>query len=118
MTHQRPTPYEETRPWGKFRQFTKGDPTTVKVITVSHGKKLSLQSHRLRSEFWRVLQGSVLITLGTTQHRAYAGDEFWIPVGTVHRLEGLGEKNEVLEISFGTFDEDDIIRHEDDWNRT
>ncbi|MBP9668880.1 MAG: phosphomannose isomerase type II C-terminal cupin domain [Candidatus Pacebacteria bacterium] len=117
MTHTRPTPYEETRPWGKFRQFTHNDATTVKIITVSQGKKLSLQSHRQRSEYWRVLKGSVIITIGSRQHHARADEEFWIPVGTVHRLEGVGQHNEVLEIAFGTFDENDIIRHDDEWGR-
>lgn len=118
MTHPRPQPYQEVRPWGMFRQLTYGEPTTVKVITVTQGKKLSLQSHHLRSEFWRVIAGSVLVTIGNTQHHARTGEEFWIPVGTVHRLEGVGAHNEVLEISFGTFNEHDIVRYEDEWGRT
>jgi hypothetical protein len=34
---------EDERPWGRFRQYTHKQPTTVKVICVRDGEALSLQ---------------------------------------------------------------------------
>jgi mannose-1-phosphate guanylyltransferase/mannose-6-phosphate isomerase len=41
----------------------------------------------------------------------------FIPVGAKHRLIGEDKSYRVLEISFGFFDEDDIIRFEDKYGR-
>lgn len=45
------------------------------------------------------------------------GDEVRIPPGTKHRLIGGAIVGQVLEISFGEFDEEDIVRYEDDYGR-
>ena len=49
--------FVEERPWGRFRQFTANEPTTVKTITVDPGQRLSLQRHQHRAELWHVLAG-------------------------------------------------------------
>jgi hypothetical protein len=38
------------------------------------------------------------------------GEKVFIPRGTVHRLSTAGEEVRILEISFGKFDEGDIVR--------
>jgi hypothetical protein len=38
------------------------------------------------------------------------GERVFIPRGTVHRLSTAGEEVRILEISFGEFDEEDIVR--------
>lgn len=104
------------RPWGSFRQFTKNEVSTVKVISVNPGERLSLQFHNNRDEFWRVLSGSGKFVIGDKVHEVSKGDEFFIPKLAKHRM--IAEtKLEVLEISFGEFDENDIIRLEDQYNR-
>jgi mannose-1-phosphate guanylyltransferase/mannose-6-phosphate isomerase len=106
------------RPWGSFDQFLSNAVGTVKVITVEPHQRLSLQRHRLREELWRVLDGPVDITLDDTQWRAEAGETIWIPRGAVHRLGNSGGLCvRVLEIAFGTFDEGDIERLDDDYQR-
>ena len=109
--------YEEQRPWGAFRQFTHNAPTTVKLITVKPGEVLSLQSHKLRSEFWHVVSGSGTIEIGDAKHEAVKGGEFDIPVETKHRVSAGADGMEFLEIASGTFDESDIIRYEDKYGR-
>ena len=46
-----------------------------------------------------------------------AGDEIWIPAGARHRLSSLGPAVRVLEVAFGDWRQDDIVRYEDDYAR-
>ena len=109
----------ETRPWGSFEQFTLNEPTTVKIITVNAGKKLSLQTHANRDEFWRIIAGSGFVTIGSERKAARLGDEFHIPRGTQHRAESSSGRENLrfLEICFGEFNENDETRIEDDYGR-
>ena len=66
--------YIEKRPWGKFERFTQNEKSTVKIITVKVGEKLSLQYHKQRSEFWRILSGEGKITIGEETTEAKKGD--------------------------------------------
>ena len=107
------------RPWGSFTSLELGEGYQVKRITVEPGKRLSLQSHRHRSENWIVVRGEALITIGEEQLRRREGESVFIPVGTKHRLENPGaELLEVIEVQSGSYlGEDDIIRYEDDFGR-
>ncbi|WP_048555213.1 phosphomannose isomerase type II C-terminal cupin domain [Nostocoides japonicum] len=106
------------RPWGRFEQFVTNEPCTVKIITVQPGHRLSLQTHDRRGEFWRILDGTLRVTVGHDTRTVRSGDSVWIPVRTLHRMESLGDTPvRVLEIAFGDFDEADIVRHDDDYAR-
>ena len=105
------------KPWGQFEQFTHGEPTTVKIISVNLDGSLSLQSHEKRSEFWRVITGHPHVTVGETTKDANPGDEFMIEKLQKHRLEAPKYDVQVLEIAHGDFDEDDITRYEDKYGR-
>lgn len=109
---------EARRPWGGFEQLTHNEPTTVKIITVEPGHRLSLQTHALRSECWQVLDGPLDVTIGDESWRAQPGERMWIPRGTKHRMGNpTGTPARILEIAYGDFDEGDITRHEDDYQR-
>lgn len=107
----------DERPWGGFEQFTQNEDSTVKVLTIHAGSQFSLQRHADRDEFWRILSGHGTLTIGSDQVDARTGGEFWIPRRTEHRARANSEDLIVLEISFGHFDEDDIIRLKDDYGR-
>jgi len=109
--------YSEKRPWGGFEQFTFNEVSTVKILTIKPHKRLSLQYHHKRKEFWRVIQGPVKLTVGDKTFVAKTGEEVFIEKKTNHRIEGLNEEAKILEISFGRFDEKDIVRIEDDFGR-
>lgn len=117
MTHPLHDYYKEERPWGSFERFVLNEQCTVKILVVEAGKRFSLQSHTGREEFWRVIEGSGMVTKGDETLSAKVGDEFLFPIGTLHRLEGGPDGIKVLEISFGAFDENDISRVEDDFGR-
>lgn len=109
--------YQEERPWGDFRQFTQDFSSTVKIITVNPNQSLSLQSHEKRSEFWKILSGSGIVEIGDEKINAKVSDEFNISVNVKHRLSAGENGISVLEIAWGDFDENDIIRYEDNYGR-
>ena len=109
--------YIEERPWGKFEQFCHNEKVTVKIITVKPDSKLSLQYHNHRDEFWKIIEGSGQIILGEELIDVKIGDEFFIPKKTNHRIITNNNSLKVLEVSFGEFDEKDIVRLEDKYNR-
>lgn len=111
-------PLDEQRPWGSFRQLTHNEPTTVKLLFIKDGERLSLQRHRARSEFMRVISGTPEVQIGETITLAKPGDEFTIPAGIPHRVSAKGGDASYLEISHGEFDEHDEERLEDDYGRT
>jgi len=105
------------RPWGKFFQFTHNEVSTVKILSVKANKRLSYQSHKNRDEFWRCINNSVKVILNDVESTLNKGDEIFISKNDKHRLIGLDKDAEVLEISFGNFDEEDNTRYEDDFGR-
>jgi len=107
----------DERPWGKFERFTHNQQTTVKIISVNPNAKLSYQYHNRREEFWRILSGEGQVVINDKTLPARAGDEFFIPMQAKHRAQTTDSAITFLEIAFGDFDEDDIIRIEDEYNR-
>jgi mannose-6-phosphate isomerase len=109
---------EVEKPWGKFEQYTHNALSTVKIITVQPGGALSLQYHHRRDELWVVLDAGAQIQLGDIDIRPRVGDRVFIPRKTAHRLSAAGDRAvRILEVSFGEFDEDDIVRLEDVYGR-
>ncbi|OGG93945.1 mannose-6-phosphate isomerase [Candidatus Kaiserbacteria bacterium RIFOXYD1_FULL_47_14] len=112
------TNYEnEERPWGKFERFTLNEQTTVKIMTLTAGEELSLQTHEHRDEFGRVLKGFGTVSIGDKETEVRDGDAFFIPRNTAHRAIADSAGLVYLEIAFGDFDENDITRLEDKYER-
>ncbi len=109
--------YQEERPWGWFKKFCQDKKVTVKIIVLKSKEKLSLQKHNKREEFWRVLRGSGIAEVNGKKINIKKDDEVLIPLKAKHRLISKKDGLEILEISFGDFFEDDIVRYEDDYNR-
>lgn len=117
IDHVPPT-IEIEKPWGKFEQYTHNTLSTVKVITVKPGGSLSRQYHHWRDELWVVLDTGAQIELGDMVIRPQVGDRVLIPRTTVHCLSATGDRPvRILEVSFGEFDENDIVRLEDVYGR-
>ena len=117
MDHGPPSVRVE-RPWGKFEQYTHNLPCTVKIITVVPGGTLFRQYHNKRDELWVILDPGARVELDGEVLHPEVEEKLFIPRETVHRLSSAGEAEvRVLEISFGHFDEDDIIRLDDVYGR-
>jgi mannose-6-phosphate isomerase len=106
-----------TRPWGAFQQYAHNEPVTVSLMTVQPNTRLSLQSHAHRSELWIALDSNALIQVGDRTCHARVLEEFWIPAGVKHRLGAQAETARVLEVAFGDWQQEDIVRYEDDYAR-
>lgn len=105
------------RPWGSFSQYANNEDVTVSLMTVKPNQRLSLQSHTARAELWIVIDDGAIIQVGDEIIHANSGDEIWIPQGAKHRLSSEGKQVRVLEVAFGNWQQEDITRYEDDYNR-
>ena len=108
------------RPWGSYDSIDNGPRHQVKRITVDPGCKLSLQSHFHRSEHWVVVAGTARITVDDKVTIAGENQSVHIPLGATHRLENPGRiPLDLIEVQSGAYlGEDDIVRHEDVYNRS
>ena len=112
--------YKEKRPWGSFTQFTYNVKTTVKILIVNPGQLLSDQRHRHREELWVPLDEGGYVVINGKKRMVSPQEEIIITVGTWHRVgceETVSRPIRILEISFGDFDENDIERRDDIYNR-
>ena len=105
------------RPWGSFTRFTNNEISTVKLLYINKDEELSLQYHTKREEFWKILVGHPQIIVGEETFEAKEGEEFTIKANVNHRISAPKDNVVILEISEGQFDEDDIVRIEDKYNR-
>lgn len=106
------------RLWGSFKQFANNEPCTVSLMTVLPGERLSLQSHTGRAEMWIVIDDNAAIQVGDIIKTYHTGDEIWIPVNEKHRLLNQGTAAiRILEVAFGTWQQEDIKRYENDYER-
>jgi mannose-1-phosphate guanylyltransferase / mannose-6-phosphate isomerase len=108
------------RPWGSYQSVDNGDRHQVKRIIVRPGGRLSLQKHHHRSEHWIVVRGTAQVTVNELVKTVHENESIYIPIGAVHRLENPGKiQLELIEVQTGSyFGEDDIVRIEDDYQRT
>jgi mannose-1-phosphate guanylyltransferase/mannose-6-phosphate isomerase len=108
------------RPWGSYQSVDNGDRHQVKRIIVKAGGRLSLQKHHHRSEHWIVVRGAARVTVDDLVKTVHENESIYIPIGATHRLENPGKiQLELIEVQTGSYlGEDDIIRIEDDYQRT
>lgn len=105
------------RPWGNFSQYANNEEVTVSLMTVKPNQQLSLQSHTGRAELWIVLDKGARVQVNDDIIEPDVGQEIWISPGSKHRLGSTGAKVRVLEVAFGNWQQEDIKRYEDDYNR-
>jgi mannose-6-phosphate isomerase len=106
------------RPWGCFKQYANNQDCTVSLMTVLPGQRLSLQSHTGRAELWIVMDDGAVVQVGEQERVCQSGDEIWIPANEKHRLSCRGAQPvRVLEVAFGNWQQDDITRDADDFQR-
>jgi mannose-1-phosphate guanylyltransferase/mannose-6-phosphate isomerase len=108
------------RPWGSYQSLHNGDRHQVKRIVVKAGERLSLQKHHHRSEHWIVVRGAARVTVNDLVKIVHENESIYIPIGATHRLENPGKiLLELIEVQTGSYlGEDDIIRIEDDYQRS
>ena len=115
---EKPPVAQIVRPWGSFKQYAFNEETTVSLMTVLPGQRLSLQAHSGRAELWIVLDAGAEVQVGDASRICAAGEEIWIPAHERHRLGNPGALPvRVLEVAFGNWQQADITRFADDFQR-
>ena len=109
------------RPWGEFYNWDKGEGWNLKTIYVGAGKRLSLQYHHHRSECWVLVEGDATAVVGISVNSLKEvpmekGKLFFVDLKDIHRLTSR-KGGIIVEISLGKFDENDIVRIDDDFGR-
>ena len=107
------------RPWGGYMILNESsDGGVVKLLKVKPGARLSLQTHALRSEKWFAMTDGMLAYIGGKTHELSELQSVEVGIGVEHRLiNPTSEMGYVIEVIAGEYDEDDIIRLEDDYGR-
>ena len=108
------------RPWGKYFVLADEPNYKLKRIEVNPRKKLSYQYHHKRQEQWTVIEGNGTVVLDDKEMKLAYGESIFIQLGAKHRMINLSDKPVVfIEIQTGTyFGEDDIVRFEDEYDRS
>ncbi len=111
--------FTEYKPWGYYTILDEGVGYKVKKLVVNPGGRLSLQTHKHRSEFWTVAEGNPIIVCGELAKKYATGEHVLIGKEVQHRLENdTNSQVTIIEIQHGSYlGEDDIIRIEDDYKR-
>ena len=109
----------EFRPWGYFTVIAEGKNYKTKIINVNPNQKLSVQSHKYRSEHWIVLSGDANVLLNNNEFILHVGQSIDIQANDIHSLQNLTKNNlEILEVQMGEIlSEEDIIRYSDIYGR-
>jgi mannose-1-phosphate guanylyltransferase/mannose-1-phosphate guanylyltransferase/mannose-6-phosphate isomerase len=111
---------EVQRPWGKYDSIDHDKGFQVKRITVKSGQKLSVQSHKHRSEHWVVVSGRAKIHYGDKSFEIGVNESTYHDKEVIHALENPYEEELILiEVQVGDYvGEDDIIRYSDIYGRS
>jgi cytidyltransferase-like protein len=96
------------RPWGYYRVLHEEPGVKVKELAVDPGKKLSMQRHSQRSEYWLVSAGIATVShqhninSENTITTMYRHQELHIPVGAWHQLQNNSlAPVKIIEIQYG-----------------
>ena len=114
--------YDDEKPWGRYEilMTEHSGAFQVKRVELKPHSRLSLQKHSRREEFWTVVTGEGVITVGENDIPVRRGSTMHIPCETPHRMANTGDRPLVfIEVQLGDYlGEDDIVRIQDDFNRT
>lgn len=113
------------RPWGLYYVLEDKSNFKVKKIVVNSSCRLSLQSHKHRSEHWVVVSGTATVEVRKNEIQKdwifdlMPNESCYIPATKMHRLANYGKVPLVIiEVQVGEYTgEDDIERYEDDYSR-
>lgn len=114
------------KPWGWY-EIIDNNPVT-KILCLKPGGMMSLQSHSRRGETWVPLDTGAIAYVDRNSSAVMAppteailmlhGNTYRININDVHRLINPTDREiKLIEIMHGQYDEDDIIRYQDIYDR-
>ena len=109
------------KPWGSYENLATQEIFNLKKLIISPGQQISYQYHQKRAEHWIILKGKCEVTIDDTVKAYEKNDCIYVPIGSKHRIKNTSHLEDLIfiEIQTGTyFGEDDIVRLQDDYNRS
>lgn len=107
------------KPWGHEEIWAETRRYVGKYLHIKSGKRLSRQYHQKKEETIRVLEGELLLELGTSdniiQKILKKGETYHVMPGTIHRF--CATKEDVILVEVSTTELDDVVRLVDDYER-
>ena len=104
------------KPWGYELIWAKTDKYVGKILFIKNGHRLSRQYHEIKDETIFVIDGELLIELGTDEVIMSPGMSVRIEPGTIHRFCASCD-TDVRLVEVSTTELDDVIRLSDDYSR-
>ena len=111
------------KPWGHEEVWAHTDKYVGKILFINRGEKLSRQYHEIKDETICVLDGVLILELGSGTledpieiNILKEGESYRIKPLTVHRF-GAPLSGYVKLVEVSTPELDDVIRLEDDYGR-
>jgi mannose-6-phosphate isomerase len=114
---EKPAITHSQRPWGEQWLYAHNIECTTSIARINPGQRLSLQIHSGRSELWVILDDGAVVQLGEETIYPKKGDQIWIPAGLKHRFGSNGPEVRFMEVGFGNWQQEDIVRLADDYAR-
>lgn len=110
----------DERPWGKYEILRDGNDFKSKTIMIDAGQQISYQSHSKREEHWIIVSGEGAVILNDKEIPVRRGSYVHIPLGAKHRIRAnTNGPLHFIEVQLGSyFGEDDIVRYQDDYQRS
>jgi len=109
------------KPWGREEIWAATEHYVGKFLYINAGHKLSRQYHREKEETIYVVEGTLVLELGTPGETNYEkiilglGAKWNIKPKTIHRFCAPSGGCKLIEVSSPQID--DVVRIEDDYNR-
>ena len=107
------------KPWGHEIRWALNEKYIGKILRIEPGQKLSRQYHQQKDETFYVLEGKLVLELGSGKDIVrvvmHPGTSRRIPPGTVHRFAAPSDGCTLIEVS--TPEIDDVVRLEDMYGR-
>lgn len=106
------------KPWGREEIFAENERYAGKLLHISPGQSLSLQYHERKDETLYVLEGEVILLVGTEGHmkeiRLKRGESYRIQPGVRHRMSA---EIPCVLVEVSSPELDDVVRLEDRYGR-
>jgi mannose-6-phosphate isomerase len=106
------------KPWGREEIFAENERYAGKLLHLSPGHSLSLQYHERKDETLYVLEGEVILLVGTegdmNEIRLKPGESYRIRPGTRHRMSA---EIPCVLVEVSSPELDDVVRLEDAYGR-
>lgn len=105
------------KPWGHEELLVAQGTMALKRLVVKPGSMLSYQHHNKKREIFYIESGVCNLRLEKEEKVLNKRDTFYLPAGAKHQIINKGELYlKILEFS-EPYDDGDLVRLEDPWDR-